>query len=579
MSRLSFRSMLVRYLPLLAGLIGLAMFVTVVPSSPPDTVAATDIDELLDSSGAAGAFGRAGAGTSGDATGGDGESAGDAVTGGPAGGTGSARTRTGGAGGSGGATGDASGAPGVWPQGEDCSRQEIVESPRCRPVPAWEGDNGGATMINLSAEEIRVVVYVPRRNEQVEAILAAGGGASSDQVADVVEAYEAYFNAAFETYGRHVKMIFQLGPGMNNDPAAQQADATMVAEELGASFVLSGAASQEFHDELARRGVPSFTLTLQFPPEYYRDRAPYMWATLPDVDLTLDHVAEYFCKRVHGRNAVHAGDPIMQQTPRKLGIAYPDDRSDAGPRLKKKIEACGGSVGPVIGYASDITTATQQAANIVARMHSEGVTTVTCACDPIAPIFFTNAASSQGWRPEWLHNGVFLTDHQSFGRLYNQDQWGRSFGVSVLSYYTPLAEASGYKAYFAGKPDGDPEAAARATGGIYSMVLYTFSAIEAAGPELTPVTFAQAMFNMPVIGGTGNENRLSYGRNGPSEFTGVDNLMEIWWDPSRTGPDGDPGWQYYVDAGRRYNLGEWPRTDPKVFTNDGSPQPGRDPNA
>ena len=578
MSRLSFRAMVVRYLPLLAGLIGLAMFVTVVPSSPPDTVAATDIDDLLDGGGRSpfGASG-GGAGTTGE---GGTSPGGSSVTGGSAGGRGggAGTTGTGGGGGSGSPAGGAA-TPGAWPQGEDCSRREVVESPACRPVPAWTGDNGGSTMLNLTAEEIRVVVYVPRRNEQVEAILAAGGGANSAQVADVVEAYEIYFNRAFETYGRHVKMIFQLGPGMANDPAAQQADATLVAEELRASFVLAGAASEAFHDELARRGVPSFTLTLQFPPEYYRDRAPYVWGTFPDIDLTLDHVAEYFCKRVHGRNAVHAGDPLMQQTPRKLGIVYPDDVSDAGPRLKAKIEACGGEVGHMVGYASDITTATQQASSIVAQLHSEGVTTVTCTCDPIAPIFFTNAASSQGWLPEWMHNGVFLTDHQSFGRLYNQDQWGRSFGVSVLSYYTPLADASGYRAYFAGKPDGDSDAAARASGGIYSLTLYTFSAIEAAGPDLNPITFAQAMFGLPVVGGTGNENRLSFGRNGPSEFTGIDNLMEIWWDPSRTGPDGDPGWQYYVAGGHRYNLGEWPRNDPVVFTNDGSPQPGRDPNA
>jgi hypothetical protein len=576
MSRLSFPTMVARYLPLLAAVVALALFVAVVPSSPRETVAATDIDALLEGSG--GSTG-AGLGAGGEGSGAGASVSGDGAGAAGGGGTGAGRTGTAGAGSPGSPGAGAAAGPGVWPQGEDCSRREVVESPTCRPVPAWEGDNGAATMKNVTNDEIRVVVYVPRRNEQVEAILAAGGAASADQVADAVEAYEVYFNRAFETYGRHVKMIFQLGPGMGNDPAAQQADATLVAEELGASFVLSSAASEAFHDELARRQVPSFTLTLQFPPEYYRDRAPFVWATFPDIDLTLAHTAEYFCRRVHGRNAVHAGDPLMQQTPRKLGIIYPDDVSDAGPRLKAKIEACGGEVGHVVGYASDITTATQQASSIIAQLRSEGVTTVTCTCDPIAPIFFTNAASSQGWRPEWLHNGVFLTDHQSFGRLYNQEQWGRSFGVSVLSYYTPLADASSYRAYFAGKPDGDPEAAARATGGIYSMTLYTFSAIEAAGPNLNPTTFAQAMFNMPVVGGTGNENRLSFGRNGPSEFTAIDNLMEIWWDPSRTGPDGDPGWQYYVDAGRRYSLGEWPRTDPVVFTNDGSPQPGRDPDA
>ena len=111
------------------------------------------------------------------------------------------------------------------------------------------------------------------------------------------------------------------------------------------------------------------------------------------------------------------------------------------------------------------------------------------------------------------------------------------------------------------------------------MTMYTFSAIEAAGPDLNPRSFAQAMFGLPVVGGTGSENRVSFGRNGPSEFTGVDNMMEIWWSSTRPGPDGDPGWPFYVDAGRRHDLGAWPSTEPVVFVDDGSPQPGRDPDA
>lgn len=563
------KKLLLGYLPMAAAVLAAALFVAVVPTTSrraPASVGTTD--EILKSV--------AGRTSNGDGTPGGSASGGSALPG--ASGSGNGTSRRG---------GSINARPvqgGGWRQtGQDCSRQKVIESPLCRPTPAFDGDNGGSTYTNVDPDEIRIVVYEPGTNAQVDALLGAFGASSSDdsKVIAALDVYAKYFNSRYETYGRKIRIIHKRGPGNASTPEEQTADATTVAEELKASFVLSAVGSTAFHDELARRGIPSIAGGLQFRAKWYEDRAPFVFSMVPDLDLTLDHVAEYWCKRMMNKKAVHAGDPLYQQQTRKLGIIYPNDNLDltGGPLLAEKIKRCGGDVVKMVSYASDVSTAQAQATNAVAQLRDAGVTTVTCTCDPIAPVFFTNAATNQGWFPEWLQNGVLLTDLPDFGRLYNQQQWGNSFGLSVFPKYGPVAESGAWKAYWETKPNGNKDEA-NAGAAYFSMLIYLVGAIEAAGPNLTPRTFAEGMFSQPAVGGTTPDMvRASFGANGPSPYTAIDNVQEIWWDATRPGPDGQPGYVFYVDGGRRRYLGEWPSNDPNVFVDDGSKQFDRDPNA
>jgi hypothetical protein len=48
----------------------------------------------------------------------------------------------------------------------------------------------------------------------------------------------------------------------------------------------------------------------------------------------------------------------------------------------------------------------------------------------------------------------------------------------------------------------------------------------------------------------------------------------VWWDPKATGPDelgrDGTGMYAYVDEGRRYLPGQWPKTEPNVFDRKGA---------
>ena len=560
-----------RYIPAAVALVAAAVFVAVVPSRPSTQVGAGSGSafELPDV---------APDGPGGDAADGASASA-DAVPGGTvaSGGSGQASsasrggtvggTAAGTAGGGGSASGAGSGGGGAV----DCSRQKLIGGPSCRP-PKWSGNNGGATAPGVTGDSITIVTYVPKRNPQVQAILAAAGTASSAQQINVLAAYEKFFNEQYELYGRKVKLLFQEGPGDGADPAQNQADAAYIATELKAFYVNCSACAGSFHDELVRRGLPSTTVIVPFTQAYHDKSAPYLFGVLPDFDLTAQSGADYYCKRLQGRKAVHAGDATFQAQNRKLGIIAVDTPENPGDAYKRYLERCGGEVAAVVKYASDITTAQQQATNAILQLRQSGANIVTCVCDVIAPVFFTAAATQQNYHPEWFQNGLFAQESYKAGQLYDQTQWSRAFGIGSISKPEPLEQEEWYVAYKRGGGT-DEEAIANAGGSIFSGLVQALDAIEAAGPNLTAQGFVNKMLTLPAYGGKEvGQSQQSFGKNGPGPWTRVDDHGEIWWNPSKPAPNGRAGEQHYVDGGRRYKVGEWPRTDPKVFVDDGSPQ-------
>jgi len=443
----------------------------------------------------------------------------------------------------------------------------------------FEGDNQGETYRGVTGDKITVVWYEPERGAQVDAALSESDAATSGaEIRSLIDAWNTFGNNAYGFYGREIEIIYMQGPGRSADPAEMQADATTVALELEAFAVVAESAPRSFFDELSRRGVVNISLLSQFGAAYYDASAPYHWGLLPDGDLALDHLAEYWCKRLADQPAVFAGDDELRGQTRKLGVIV-GESSEAGTSLSKKIEeGCGGEVARIVEYGGDMSSVVLQSTNLIVQLRDAGVTTVTCLCDVVSPIFFTDAATAQAWFPEWLHNGLSAIDSRTAGRLYDQEQWANSFGPSALSLPGPIAQSAGWKAFFAECPDC-PAEIVRGSAYLYSMLSVLYGGIEAAGPVLNPVSFGEGLAD-PVYfppKQSPEEAAISYGTGGVSPFTAIDDFMEIWWDPDRVGPDGERGTTVFVDGGRRYALTEWPDTDPVVFRDDRSPQPDTDP--
>jgi hypothetical protein len=215
-------------------------------------------------------------------------------------------------------------------------------------------------------------------------------------------------------------------------------------------------------------------------------------------------------------------------------------------------------------YQSDITTAEQQSVTQVSELKASGVTTVIFYGDPIAPVFLTNTADSQGYHPEFMLTGTGLVDYDVLGQLYNPNEWQHAFGISTLPDPIPFSQSDAVKA--ANDANG--------TGGQLdhtenlAWTYYTFmgSAFQLAGPQPTPGTIRDGLFSASPIGGDPIHALAEYGR--PNDYTGLRDAREVFWCKTVNSPiNNQPGMYVPVDNGRRFQLGQIVSGNPKVFPN------------
>jgi hypothetical protein len=221
-------------------------------------------------------------------------------------------------------------------------------------------------------------------------------------------------------------------------------------------------------------------------------------------------------------------------------------------------------------YTLDISRFPDEAAKAIIQFKADGATTIVLACDPFSPIFLTQSAKSQSYNPEWIVIGVALTDVDNVARLWDQSQVrGSLFGMSQLGATDKILGPGGEapKTY---KTITGTTIAPGTTGDYHGLVLL-FSALQAAGPKVTPETVANAFYGLPPGGAPRFEvGYASYrdgpdGRAGTHDHTAIDDAREIWWNPDGTGFDGKKGRYEETMGGKRFRNGDWPKADPPVF--------------
>lgn len=472
-----------------------------------------------------------------------------------------------------------------------------IFAPPC--VPAFGGNNGGATYQGVTEDTIKVVYFRAHEDPAVGAALTAAGAQNQPaQREATVRDYVDYFNHHYETYGRKVELIVREGSGETDDDNAARADALKIATEDKAFAVLGlpSPTSNAFVEELAARGVLCICTTSQ-PQELYERLAPYVGYTSL-MSSTQGYIvrAEYVGKRLAGRKAVHAGtrDGLPMNTQdRKFGLLWydtPDNAYAAGVQFfgKELREKYGVELTESRSYPSDLSAAQERARPLIQAFKQAGVTSLIFSGDPITPAIFTREATNQGYFPEWIITGSALTDTTIFGRTYDQLQWANAFGISFLVARSPEEAGTAYKVHtwhHGRAPVADNQYAV-----LYAPIQTLFTGIHLAGPKLMPQTWQQGVFAYPPTGqGRVTSTAVSFGNHGLwpfTDYTSFDDVTEIWWDPAASGEDEvgnrGAGMYQYVDGGKRYLPGSMPKSDPKVFSRDGAvtiydkPPPGEE---
>ena len=212
-------------------------------------------------------------------------------------------------------------------------------------------DNGGATAPGVTADEIKVVVYIPPDVDPVLDFIT-GPIANDDTAAQVEETYQAFtdmFNAYMQTYGRTVTIEFLHGSGSSDDEVSARADAVKAMDEMGAFAVwggpvLSNAWTQEIK---ARGGVCIGCPALD-------DQEPSVFTVAPSADQTRLFMAEYVTKKLAGKPAEFAGQDDFVSKERVFGHLWIDtgsaDAQQGADDLKAMLGDEGVELAEQVGY-------------------------------------------------------------------------------------------------------------------------------------------------------------------------------------------------------------------------------------
>jgi hypothetical protein len=458
------------------------------------------------------------------------------------------------------ATSAGGGAPGAVTRGRDCPGGDLQDKNSTYSAPClhFSGDNGGATSKGVTADTITVAMREPE-------LFDAGTnnqGRITDNPADLKRsllAFLDYFNRVYETYGRKVQIVFYKAktPLLAGTEGGHQeeanADALTVGQEIKA-FADLAASAPSFADALARQGVVGYG-TYHLSKSWYQAHAPYAWASLPDCTWISEQSMDYAIRRLGQAPAKWAGDPAMRTKPRAVGLVVPDSPwyQECANHAEDIYRAAGYKFARRINYPLNFNQSSQTATNVVAQMKAAGVTTVMCMCDPLLPYFATPQANQQDYHPEWLVAGFGATDTDIVGQFYDQTQWSHAFGMGVIGDLKSGYESESYRAYKAIRTD-EP---AQLRDIMYFPLLWFFTCLQMAGPNLTPKTFEAGCFALPP-----RQGELGLFKFGPGDYTAVSDAREIYWDPQATSPWNNRKGRYVATLGGQRFSGPWPQGEP-----------------
>ncbi|MHB8670286.1 MAG: type 1 periplasmic-binding domain-containing protein [Acidimicrobiales bacterium] len=432
-------------------------------------------------------------------------------------------------------------------------------APLC--VPAYHGNNGGATAHGVTGTTITVTYRKPNSAQQsaINALAGAANVSSDAYVADL-QTYINYFNTQFELYGRRVVLKTYQGQGdylaedQGQGLGATEADA-VTAHDMGAfgdvTFPLYS--SQFYQQDLAAHGVAAFG-AVYLPVSFFKQYRPFEYSTYaPTGDDAGNAVVATVCRRAVGLPASFTNDPILSRKTRVFGVIAPENAvyQHTADIVQQGVQACGGRVARREKYAINVATFEDQSVNMVAQMKAAGVTTILCACDPLIPIFLTQAADQQQYFPEWFAN--YWGD--PIGRNYSQTQWAHALSSTAIpGEWGPLRDSEAYQAYQLARPGQTPAEYPPNSPAYfyvpYSALLQVFAAIQAAGPDLTPATFERGEFSLPPsLPGA----YLGAWKFGPGIYDPLADFTLVRWSPNAVSKfDQTKGAWLACNGGQRY---------------------------
>ncbi|MDQ2650950.1 MAG: hypothetical protein M3Z03_15540, partial [Actinomycetota bacterium] len=433
--------------------------------------------------------------------------------------------------------------------------RQIPNDPYSPPCYAFAGDNGGATVRGVTADEIHISFRQVEAGSAAEIFAGLAGQSFQDSAASTeatLDALAEYFSDRFQFYGRRLKIDRFRGAGnglnelLGGGKERATADAVRAAQEIGA-FAELNAGTLPYADALARNGVVN--IGAPYPSRAWFDaRAPFSWSLFPDGTNIAEATRSVLLGRFPPGSVAEFAGPGLEGKPRVFGAVVPEnpEYQESVAVFNRLIAGSGIQVGGTLKYKLDLVSMPQQASNLVAQLKDAGVTSLLCFCDPaMLAIGMIPKAIEQNYYPEWITAGVVFVDQDIVSQAMDPRQWGRAFGTAYNAESERIGSSYPYAAFKSVRPNDEP---AFIVEDLYYQLYLLSIGIQLAGPNLTPETFQAGLFSYQAQ--TGPRGTWDFG---PGDRTPTNDYREVWWDPERISSQNDRRGRWVeLNGGRRY---------------------------
>lgn len=293
----------------------------------------------------------------------------------------------------------------------------------------------------------------------------------------------------------------------------------------------------------------------------------------PPFDVAAAGQAAWICSALAGRPAQHANAPLVDGNERRFGLVL-NERYDGRPRdideMMATLASCGIVPEPVITFGKDahhasisVVNPDQATRNAVLQLRQAGVTTVIVETGAYGLGALMVAADQQGWAPEWLYPATMPSPFL-MKDLPLPNQYDSVFGPYWGNPDYRLAEDPAARAISEVDPAlawSDVYGVTRAT---YRSLLLLSSGIQAAGPDLTPDSFAAALQSTQWWNGGAGAAPLHQARVGivaGQPWWNRDASL-VWWDTSEN--DAQSANLCHALDGRRWSI-SWPTSTDDLY--------------
>lgn len=470
-------------------------------------------------------------------------------------------------------------------------------APPC--VPYWEkgADNGGATYVGVTANEVRVLLAVDGGITYTNASDQSNRGSPTNKIYDLAESgeqcraknngdggcthlvtegfrvWQKYFNDRFQTYGRTVHFFVSFSEGTQATPERRRAEAALHLKEVDPFAVvsfLSEGAEDDYLRAMARKGVLNFGSFGLRDADFFNTFPGLIWSYLPSIEQYSASYINYVCRQVVGdgnRTANLAGGPLAGQ-PRKLGMISTNNRFQQGlvklaALVKQGVADCGGQIVDYIEFencclARDNGDPPDEEQQQMARFQSQGITTILWPGGGNGN--YAQSAMALDYQPEWIvAGGDGFQDNPNY-LFYSQGQQAYDMRAVAISPHTlepPLDQQLCYQVF----REIDEDYSRADLGYVceyYKNLFQLFTGIQVAGPYLGPSQVNKGFHAIPQKPSS-TDPRVPACFYLPGDYTCVKDTVPMIYDANGqvTGTS-TPGCYRVINNGRRYLPGDWP---------------------